>query len=734
MGSLVFVTTELYPYTAGGIGRVMFNMLRTMEAADRERTVVIVLDHAVNLITFQASFPGVELVLLSTRDDVHERYAAGRRHPPEWAYSDTRWHWNSSAVLRALQGLARERHIDYVEFPDWGGLGFCTIQEKLLTGFLKDAILAVRLHSTHTSLLKAEARAVGMADLNLADIERKCLRDCDRIVAQLGSVSRAVREIYGFSSGEWDERVVCHAPPVLLDQHKQCDHTANADLTADILFTSKIQRFKRPDLFIRGVAGFMRERVEFTGKAGLSAHSTDAEYDTQIGKLIPADLASRFEFMPNLTAEERERCIAAATVVVSGGFESFCLAAYEASLLGARVILNGRNPAFDESSPWRDGINCIKFDGTASGLTAALSRSFQADTGLVPVAVPQDPWPWAHGRADKPEFLPRGAEPLVSVIVPHYNMGGHLPETLENIVAFDYPNLEIVLVDDASTNAESRQLVELLGRSQTEGLKVVRLPSNVGLSAARNVGIREASGEYVVTLDADDLLDIGFVAKAVRALESRPEFDVVVTPAAYFVDGSPSPLETAGTDATDYAVFTGEAKLAGLLQNRYSTATAAFRKSLLERFPYNEDLHCYEDWSLYMRLVDANVRFIVSTDACFFYRRRSDSMVHTPRSGLQSRIDYSDLLRTSSPAALNRSMVQLVVGIETPAAPAHHHPNVQQGGGDELRQQAVRVEQLLIEIARVTASIEKVLRIPRAVWRRLLPLRRWIARRRGRIA
>lgn len=739
MRSLVFVTTELYPYTAGGIGRVLFNMLRTMGDADRARTVVVILDRLVDAVTFHACFPGVELVQVSSRDSPRDRHSAGRRHPPQWAYTNTPWHWSSAVVLRALQRLAKERSIEYVEFPDWGGLGFCTIQEKLLTGFLRDTTVAVRLHSTHTALLKAEARAVGLGDLNLADMERKCLRDCDRVVTQLASLSHFMRDIYGFPSQEWDDRVVCHAPPVLLDGHDHASQTAAPYFSGTVLFTSKIQRIKRPDLFIRGVAGFMRQCAAFKGKAGLSAHSTDADYDRQIVKLIPSDLASRFEFLPNLTMQEREQRIAAATVVIPSSFESFCLAAYEASLLGARLILNGSNPAFDENSPWQDGINCIKFDGTVSSLTAALLRSFQVDTRLVPVVLPKNPWPWLHPTTKRVAAEPSATTPLVSVIVPHYNLGDHLPETLENIVAFDYENLEIVVVDDASTDTASRQLIELLGNSQTAGLKVLRLPGNVGLSAARNAGIREASGKYVLTLDADDLLDTSFLGKAVRALEDRSEFDVVITPAAYFVDGHPSPLQAPAVDAGDYAVFTGEAKLTGLLQNRYSTATAIFRKSLLERFPYNEDLHCYEDWSLYMRLVDANIRFIVSTDACFFYRKRADSMVHAPKSNLTLRIDYADLMRTSAPGGLRYGMGHLIAGIDTPAAPA---APVHAGGAndvhlpvaDELRNRILHIEQLAGHVFQATSPLLTLFRIPRGLWQRMLPFRHWVARRRGRIA
>ncbi|MGJ7609260.1 glycosyltransferase family 2 protein [Variovorax sp. LT1R20] len=732
MGALVFVTTELSPFTPGGIGRVVHNMLRTMSEADRSRAIVLMVDGAVNPRLFEAVFPGARLVQVDTAKDP-ERHTNGRRVPPDWAFSDTRWHWRSAAVMLALEQLVRETPIGYVEFPDWHGLAFCTLQEHRFSGLLPQTCVAVRLHSTHTVILNAEARVIGGEDLNICDMERKCLRDCDRVVAQLPRVAEAVRELMGFSAEEWNDRVVVHSPTVLLDHQAPATHTIAATAAQPLMFTSKVQRFKRPDLFVRGVSAYLRAHPGYRGQACLSASRGDEAYAATIDAMVPVDLRARFESMPHLSQQAREAAFSQATVIVPSNFESFCLAAYEASLLGARVILNAKNPAFDDDSPWRDGVNCFKFDGTAIGLLQAIERNFSCERPIVPVELRCDPWPWdnwqpsmaEHAGAATSEFGPK-----VSIVVSHFNLGNYLCETLQNVLAIEHQNIEIVVVDDASVDEGSIQTIESLIRLREPRLKVIRLAGNVGLAAARNIGVQHATGRYVLTLDADDLIDPRFVGQAVQALERHREFDVVVTPAAYFIDGQVPPMRGA-VDAVDYSVFTGEARTAGLLENRFSTATALFRRSALERFRYDEDLHCFEDWSLYMRMCDAGLRFLVTTDVFFFYRHRNDSMVHALRDASMRQIEYADLLRTSAPAAFRSSSRHLMLGLASPSRGALSAGATATEPVGELLSRMAVLEHLLHGVLHATAPFAKLFRIPRYFWRRLLPLRRVIARARA---
>ena len=92
----------------------------------------------------------------------------------------------------------------------------------------------------------------------------------------------------------------------------------------------------------------------------------------------------------------------------------------------------------------------------------------------------------------------KGMHPLVSVIIPTYNSGVYLKEAVESVLDQDYPNLEVVVVDDGSTDDSLILLTKYFDRIQ-----IVK-SQNFGAGSARNLGIQASSGEYLAFLDSDD--------------------------------------------------------------------------------------------------------------------------------------------------------------------------------------------------------------------------------------
>jgi glycosyltransferase involved in cell wall biosynthesis len=232
-------------------------------------------------------------------------------------------------------------------------------------------------------------------------------------------------------------------------------------------------------------------------------------------------------------------------------------------------------------------------------------------------------------------------------VIPHFNLGRYLPSTLVSILEQTYSNIEIILIDDCSTDENSKALIEDLRSKARPSMKVIAPPANLGLSAARNLAVAHANGEFIIPLDADDLVDRRFIDVAVRALQRNPDFDVVVSPAGYFTDAEPVVLPGENADLVDYAIFVGEALVSGFHENRFSTATAVFRGDVLRTYHYNESLRAYEDWNLYMRLAQDGRRFLVTTDVHFFYRNRPNSMVKEAHNRNRHALLVHDNLRTS---------------------------------------------------------------------------------------
>jgi glycosyltransferase involved in cell wall biosynthesis len=113
------------------------------------------------------------------------------------------------------------------------------------------------------------------------------------------------------------------------------------------------------------------------------------------------------------------------------------------------------------------------------------------------------------------------ADPLVSVIIPSYNHAAYLRECVDSVLAQDYPNIEVIVVDDGSTDAS----VDIL---RAYGDRIILLHQARGRQArARNLGLSVAKGELVAFLDSDDRYLPRRIASAVEALCASPEVDVV---------------------------------------------------------------------------------------------------------------------------------------------------------------------------------------------------------------
>jgi glycosyltransferase involved in cell wall biosynthesis len=110
--------------------------------------------------------------------------------------------------------------------------------------------------------------------------------------------------------------------------------------------------------------------------------------------------------------------------------------------------------------------------------------------------------------------------PLVTVVIPSYNCARYLPEAINSVLAQTYRPIEVIVVDDGSTD-NTAELATAYGN------KIIYIKQeNRGLSAARNTGILSSSGKYLVFLDSDDFLLPDMVEVMVRALEEHPECGV----------------------------------------------------------------------------------------------------------------------------------------------------------------------------------------------------------------
>ncbi|MBP3821315.1 glycosyltransferase family 2 protein [bacterium] len=119
----------------------------------------------------------------------------------------------------------------------------------------------------------------------------------------------------------------------------------------------------------------------------------------------------------------------------------------------------------------------------------------------------------------------------VSIIIPCYNKGKYVKDAIESALHQTYQNIEIVCVNDASTDDSGEILKEF---SKKYEIKLIENENNMGVVYSRNCAIEASSGDYILPLDADDTIEPSYVEKAAEILNSRPDIGVVYCQYRYF--------------------------------------------------------------------------------------------------------------------------------------------------------------------------------------------------------
>ena len=203
-------------------------------------------------------------------------------------------------------------------------------------------------------------------------------------------------------------------------------------------------------------------------------------------------------------------------------------------------------------------------------------------------------------------------KPLVSVIVPTYNYGRFIGETLECLRAQTYANWECIIVDDGSTDDTAEQVARFMERDAR--FKFLR-QENARQAAAKNNGLRNSAGQYIQFLDADDLIEPRKFEQQVEYLERRPEIDIIYGSMRYFTTEDPSDrlYWVWGENKPWMPEVSGSGKevLAALVQQNIMVINSPLiRRSVVDAVGlFDNGLPPAEDWDYWLRCAVAGMHF-----------------------------------------------------------------------------------------------------------------------------
>jgi glycosyltransferase involved in cell wall biosynthesis len=198
--------------------------------------------------------------------------------------------------------------------------------------------------------------------------------------------------------------------------------------------------------------------------------------------------------------------------------------------------------------------------------------------------------------------------PLISVVIPVHNGAAFIRDAVECVLGQEYPRIELIVVNDASTDDTEDIVLSL-----PHDICYYEFRTNLGPAEARNRGVREAAGDFIAFLDADDLWPAGTLERLVRVFLADRRLQFVKGRAqvltldpdsgAYVEDGDPA-------DAFPYYL-----------------GSALYRRSAFDRVgPFDRSMHFGEDSDWYLRASEIGLEGYLIDDVTLLVRRHGDNM------------------------------------------------------------------------------------------------------------
>ena len=215
-------------------------------------------------------------------------------------------------------------------------------------------------------------------------------------------------------------------------------------------------------------------------------------------------------------------------------------------------------------------------------------------------------------------------EKLISIIVPVYNVGELLYKCINSIRNQSYTNLEILLIDDGSTDC-SGELCEVMAKKDNR-IKVIH-KKNGGLSSARNLGVKVSKGDFVQFIDSDDWISPNMIEELYKAINYNLA-DIAICGIIMSDNINETPMEW----YNENTVLSMNQAMDALIENHRLTSHAwnkLFKRSIIEGVPFPEG-KLYEDVRMMHFVFEKCTRVAIVKEKYYYYFQRNNSITNVP--------------------------------------------------------------------------------------------------------
>lgn len=542
-------------------------------------------------------------------------------------------HRRSAAVLEAIEGAYASAPPDCIDFCDYQGHGLVTLQaRKAGHPLLRETSIWVQICAT-AELVWLYDGVLGQQDTNLVcDMERTQLRMADRILYWGEAALTLYRNYY-----EFDLPPAVRIPPPFERPAEPPPATRrNPDGPLRILYVGRLQRFKGSLDLVDACLRLPFDDWELTM---IGADTSTAPGGCSVRMAIEATCGEdpRVRIEEAASHEELQRRWSQYDLfVLPSRFEVWGNVMVEAMRAGLPVLATPAEGPVDIVEPGVSGW--LADDVGAPALTKALSELGERREELEDVRASgevfrrflqlTDPEQIvadygrllsdAIGDAGRAAPAPSG-EKLVTGIVPYYQASPFVEEAVKSLLSQTHRNLDVLIVNDGSFEPDD----SVLDRLAEDPRVTVVTQLNRGESEARNLAAELARGEYLVMLDADNVLEAQFVERALAMCERDPELAYVTCWLRMIdTDGAPQ------SPGAGYAPL-GNGVVRDDAENWDGDALALFPRRVFTEFDhgYDPEVTIQSDWDLYRTLRDDGRFGAVIPELLMRYRVRPQSLL-----------------------------------------------------------------------------------------------------------
>jgi glycosyltransferase involved in cell wall biosynthesis len=644
MPAIALVSREVFPFGGGGIGVHVTSLAAVL--ADRAEVTVFTSAHQQEAYE-ELRAAGDPRLPVGVRFEFVEE-----PNPLDYGTFYTYMQSWSSRVcdaLRRLYGAAGGP--DLVEFPDYLGEGLVTAQARdTLDPAFRNTRVCVRTHTSGEMCSVLDGQVDDSFNTRVVfDSERYALRRADTLVWPGGDVLGTYQRFYGADQLAPGARIPAAFLPDQLGEDAQ---PPAADGPVRLIYVGRLERRKGVQNLLRAAAAMPMDGWELT-LVGADTNTAPLGTSMKLQLELIADSDPRIKFIDGVDRHELPALVASHhAAVLPSLWECWPNSAMEALALGRPVVATPTGGYVEMVKPGESGwltadVSDLSLVQTLHDVVAGREQLDELIASGRPRKFLEELEDPERIRESYLELVGNGAsapkpgrreavsKPLVSVVLSYFKLEQFVEDAISSVFEQTYRPLELIVVNDGAMREADLILAELAERYPM----IVLTQPNSGLGAARNFGISQTRGEFIVPLDADNMLEPDFIARGVELLQARPDYAYVTSWSRYVgEDGKPAPEFGDGYQPIgNWTDMINRDNVAG-------DATSVMRRRIFDLGHwYSQDMTSYEDWLLYRELHAAGIEGAVIPERLFRYRVREGSMIREV--GLQKQGRLADEMR-----------------------------------------------------------------------------------------